>query len=83
MSVNVPTMVRSAGTPVVTYGVECVWLTGYHLNTTWRNMGRAAAPEGYSKQLDMVRVAWDGNKGTMDPAFERHVLPLQILTMAW
>ena len=76
-------LVRTAGTPMVTYGVEILGMSDSHLEESRRAIARAASAEGGGKSYEMVLYALDGNAGTMDPAFDAHVLPIHAWAMAW
>lgn len=80
--VRVATIVRAAGTPAVTYGVECTGAGNSHLQAMRSTIASAAAPEGGDKNLDLVLFALDTNTGTLDPAFDAHVLPLKFWAFA-
>ena len=76
-------LVRIAGTPMVTYGVEILGMSDSHLEESRQAIARAASAEGGGKNFEMVLYALDGNAGTMDPAFDAHVLPIHAWAMAW
>ena len=82
MGANVRLMTRMAGTPSVMYGVEIVGMADTALEKVRRAIARAAAPEGTGKNYDLVLLACDADQGTMDPAFDVHVLPIQRWSMA-
>ncbi len=68
---------RAAGTPVVTYGTFITGMSMSALTAARRLIARAAAPAGAGKSLDITLHALDGRDGTLDPAFDAHVLPIQ------
>ena len=76
-------IVRAAGTPAVTYGVEVTGMADTHLDQARRAIARASAPEGGGKDLNLVLYILDGPSGTCDPAFDAHVLPLVRYASAW
>ena len=53
------------------------------LQKTRSAISRASAPEGSGKSVDLVLYTCDGRHGTMDPAFDAHVLPLKTWATAW
>ena len=81
--VNVQQIVRAAGTPAVTYGVEITGMADTHLTNARRSIARAAAPEGHGKNPDLVLLTCDTLRGTMDPAFDAHVMPIKTWALAW
>ena len=80
--IKVGLLVRASGTPAVTYGVEAVGLSDSHLQRARSAVARAAAPEGEGKDPEVVLWCLDGNAGTMDPAFDAHVLPIKFWALA-
>ena len=54
-----------------------------HLDQVRRAVARALAPEGHGKNHDLVLLACDTLRGTTDPAFDAHVLPIKTWAMAW
>ena len=81
--VKVGQIVRAAGTPAVTYGVEVVGMADTQLQNIRSAIARATTPDGGGKNPDLVLWACDTQHGTTDPAFDAHVLPLQFWAMAW
>ena len=73
---------RAAGTPAVTYGVEVVGMAETPLHATRAAVARAAAPEGAGKNPDLVLWSLDGTGGSLDPAFDAHVLPIKFWALA-
>jgi hypothetical protein len=80
---NVKQMVRAAGTPALLYGVEVVGLSDTALATTRSRVACAAAPQAGGKNPDLTLYALDGSTGTLDPAFDSHILPIKYWAMAW
>ena len=76
-------LTRAAGTPMVMYGVETVGMADTQLQTTRGVIARAAAPAGGGKSVDHILHAIDRATGTLDPAFDAHVLPIQTWATAW
>ena len=76
-------LVRAAGTPMVTYGVDVVGMSDSHLGRVRSQVARAAAAAAHGKSPDLIFYAADGTKGTMDAAFDAHVLPLRAWALAW
>jgi hypothetical protein len=76
-------LTRAAGTPMITYGVEVVGMGDTHLQDARSAIARAAAPQGGGKNPDMVLHALDAGGGSLDPAFDAHVLPIQTWALAW
>ncbi len=68
-------LTRMAGTPVTTYGVEIVGMSDTHLQDARGAIARGAAPQGGGKNPDLVLRSLDAGGGTLDPAFDAHVLP--------
>ena len=48
-----------------------------------RITAKAAAPEGGGKDPNLVLYILDGVSGTLDPAFDAHILPLIRYAHAW
>ena len=46
-------------------------------------MARAVAPTAGGKNFDLILHTADANGGTLDPAFDAHLQPLQSLALAW
>eukprot|EP00973_Karenia_brevis_P055791 7760172-Karenia_brevis.AAC.1 len=76
-------LTRTAGTPAVMYGVECTGISNSHLQDTRSAIARAAAAGGSGKNPDLILYAIDAATGTLDPAFDAHVLPIQAWALAW
>ena len=57
--VRVAAIVRAAGTPAVTYGIECTGASNSHLQALRGTIASAAAPEGGGKKPDVVLSALD------------------------
>jgi hypothetical protein len=74
--IRTPAIVRAAGTPAVTYGVEVVGMSDSHLHKARCAIAHAAAPEGGGKDPNLILYILDGVSGTTDPAFDAHVLPV-------
>ncbi len=68
---------------MVMYGVETIGMADSQLQTTRGVIARAAAPAGGGKSVDHTLSAIDGASGTLDPAFDAHVLPIQTWATAW
>ena len=76
-------MTRAAGTPAVTYGVETCGISDTHLDDARSVEARASAAEGGGKDPNLVLLFLDGPSGTLDPAFDAHVLPITRWAQAW
>ena len=75
---QVANMVRAAITQGVTYGAEIMGVSDSLLEK-WRVMvAGAVSPEAGGKNCDLVLYLRDGNKGTLDPAFDAHVKPIRM-----
>ena len=70
-------MVRTAGVLAVMYGVDTVGLSCTALHSTRSKIAAAAAPQAGGKNPDLILYALDGVSGTLDPAFDAHVMPLK------
>ena len=81
--VNAKQMVRAAGVPALLFGVEVVGLSNTALQTTRARVAAAAAPQAGGKNPDLTLYALDGSSGTLDPAFDCHVMPLKHWALAW
>ena len=81
--VNAKHMVRAAGVPALLYGVEVMGLANTALQTTRSRVAAAAAPQAGGKNPDLTLYALDGSSGTLDPAFECHLMPLKHWALAW
>ena len=82
VGVRVTQLVRTAGTPAVMYGVEAIGMADSQLQRTRSAIARASAPGGGGKNPDLVLWAIDQARGTMDPAFDAHVLPIKFWALA-
>ena len=47
-----------------------------HLLNTRRAIAHAVSPDGGGKHFELTLLAADGNTGTLDPAFDAHIIPL-------
>ena len=83
LRVRTATIARAAGTPAVTYGVETCGMSDTHLGDARGVVARAAAPEGCGKDLNLVLLCPAGPSGTLDPAFDAHVVPIARWAQAW
>ncbi len=81
--VRTQVMARAAGTPAMTYSVECMGMSDSHLDEARSIQARAAAPEGGGKAVDLVLWITDGTSGSSDPAFPAHVDPIVKWATAW
>ena len=81
--VNAKQMVRAAGSPAMLYGVEVVGLSDTALQTTRSRTAAAAAPQAGGKNPDLTLYALDGSSGSLDPAFDSHLMPLKHWALAW
>ena len=70
-------VVRAAVTPAITYAIECVGASNTHLHNMRVAVAQAAAADACGKNPDLVLWTADADVGTMDPAFDAHVLPLK------
>ncbi len=73
---------RAAGTPMITYGVETTGMANTHLTQARRAIAHAVAAEAGGKNFELVLYTADGPYGTLDPAFDAHVVPLFMWAMA-
>jgi len=81
--VNAVLLTRAAGTPMITYGVDAVGImAGSQLDAAMRSIAKALAPEAGGNSAQLVLYAADGARGTLDLAFDAHVLPLQMWAIA-
>jgi len=80
---NVRLMVRAAGTPAVTYGVEVMGMSDSHLQSARVAIASAIAPAAGGKSPDAVLLALDSCGATADPAFDAHALPLRTWSLAY
>ena len=81
--VNAKQMVRAAGTPALMYGVEVSGLSDTALQVARsRVAAAAAAPQAGGKNPELTLCALDGSSGTLDPAFDCHLLPLKYWALA-
>ena len=83
VGVHTHTIVRAAGTPAITYGVEVMGMSDTHLEDARRSIAQAAAPERGGKDYNLVLYVLDGLRGTLDPAFDAHVLPVLFYCQCW
>ena len=76
-------LAKAAGTPVATYGTDVCGMSCTHLRGVRCAIARAVAPGGGGKAHDATLYAIDAAAGTVDPAFDAHILPIKMLAMAW
>ena len=76
-------LVRAAGTPLVTYGADVTGMSCSHLRTARCAVARAVSAPGGGKSHNAILFAVDAATGTLDPAFDAHVLPMKMLALAW
>ena len=76
--VNAIRLTRAAGTPMLTYGADVSSMAPSHLEAARRTIAKAVAPTAGGKSSQIVLYAADGARGTLDPAFDANVLPLQM-----
>ena len=77
VGVNVKHMTRAAGTPSISYGMDIMGLSDSALLDARRVVLKAAAPPNAGKNVDATLAALDGKDGTMDVAFDAHLLGLR------
>ena len=75
-------LTKAAGIPVLTYGTETCGMSPSHLLSARRLTAKAVAPRGGGKTPDMVLHVADASGGTVDPAFDAHVLPIKTWALA-
>jgi len=80
---NTRLMVRTAGTPALTYGVEVMGMSDTHLQSARVAIASALAPAAGGKNPDAVLLALDSCGATADPAFDAHALPLRTWALAY
>ena len=80
---NTRQMARAAGTSAVVYGDDIQGCADSVLTAKRSVIARAAAPAGGGKNPLKVLYALDGASGTLDPAFDAHVLPIKHWALAW
>ena len=76
-------MARATGTAAVVYGCEVMGIADTQLHAARVQVARAAAPAASGKNPDLTLIAVDGDRGTVDPAFEAHWQPLRHWATAW
>jgi len=76
-------VVRAAGTPAITYGVEVMGMSDCHLQSARVAIATAVAPAAGGKNPDCILLAADAQGGTLDPAFDAHVLLVKVWAMAY
>ena len=83
--VNSNQMVRTAAVPAVMYGCEMIGLPNAMLHDTQCQVvaAAAAAPSAGDKSPDMVRRVIHGENGTLDSAFDAHVVPIKHWPLAY
>ena len=67
---------------MLTYGADVSSMAPSHLETARRTIAKAVAPGAGGKAAAAVLYVADGAGGTLDPAFDAHVLPLQSWALA-
>ena len=75
-------MVRAAGTLAITYGCEVMGSSDSALLTARVAVAKAGAPPACGKNLDATLAVLDGPGGTLDPAFDAHILPIKFWALA-
>ena len=80
--VNAVRLARAAGTPMITYGADVSSMAPSHLEAARRAIAKAVAPAAGGKSSQVVLYVADGACGTLDPAFDANVLPLQMWALA-
>ena len=80
--VNAVRLARAAGTPMITYGADVSSMAPSHLEAARRAIAKAVAPAAGGKSSQVVLYVADGASGTLDPAFDANVLPLQMWALA-
>ena len=76
-------MARAAATPSIMYGVETMGISDTALPQARSKVAAAAAPKAGGKNPDLTLHTLDGAYGTLDPAFDAHVLPIVRYATAW
>ena len=79
---NAVALSRAAGTPMVTFGCDIMGMANQHLETARRSLAKSVSSEAGGKHYELVLYVVDGAQGTLDPAFDAHVLPLYMWAMA-
>ena len=74
---------RTAGIPMITYGVDTIGMANTHLLNARRAIVKAVAPQATGKCEDLILHVADSNGGTLDPAVGAHVQPLKSLALCW
>ncbi len=80
--VNTIMLTRTAGTPMITYGADVSGLSNSHLEQARRAIAKAITPEAGGKNYEVVLHIADAQGGTVDPAFDAHVLPFMMWSLA-
>ena len=80
--VRIKQIVRAVPTPSITYGIEITGVSNDHLHTMRSVVARSLAPPGGGKNTDLILLTADADTGTVDPAFDAHVLPLKFWSLA-
>ncbi len=79
---NSTQMVRTAGIPALLYGCETFGVSDTTLDTTRSKVAKAASRDSCGRNPVLTLLALDGEEGTLDPAFEAHVSPVQHWALA-
>ncbi len=77
VGVNTKQMARAAVTPAITYGMDIMGLADGPLLEARRLVVKTAAPPNAGKNVDATLAALDGRNGTLDVAFDAHLLGLR------
>ena len=75
-------VVRAAGTPMVMYGVDTIGMSGTDLLAARRTIARTVCPEAGGKHYEVALHVVDGARGTVDPIFDAHGLPIWMWALA-
>ena len=67
---------------MITHGVEVVGFSGTHLLNARRCIAHAISPEGGARNPNLALYLADGARGSVDPAFDAHVLPIKHWALA-
>ena len=75
---NTQQMARAVGPPATLYTVDCFGIGNSALHNTRVTIAASASTETAGKNPDLVLYAIDGLHGTLDPAFDAHVIPMKM-----
>ena len=82
-AVDVQQVTRMSASPLTMYGSEILGVADTVLHANRTAVVNAAMPAAQGRSIDLSLMLLDGARGTADPAFAAHVLPIKTLAIAY